>query len=158
MMQNRVLAVYFSIIRRSAICAVDVMASASSRTINLNDARDEPLEVVGGPIEKICFVPRRHQPCPHPIRMTESARTRKSLDLLANYVNASVITSVEFQHHLSHVFTPIYPPCQRQNRGCFPGSWRSIEKQMRQTLTIIQSHGIEYRVGRKGIHCIRRIC
>ena len=35
MMQKRVLAVYFSMIRRSAICAVDVMASASSRMISL---------------------------------------------------------------------------------------------------------------------------
>lgn len=34
-MQNRVLAVYFSMMRRRAICAVFVMASASSRMISL---------------------------------------------------------------------------------------------------------------------------
>jgi hypothetical protein len=54
-MQNRVLAVYFSMIRRSAICAVAVMASASSRIINLKAPNPDP--DVWGAMEKICLVP-----------------------------------------------------------------------------------------------------
>lgn len=55
-MQKRVLVVYFSIMRRRAICAVEVMASASSRIINLNLVR-EALEEGSGVAVKICFVP-----------------------------------------------------------------------------------------------------
>lgn len=58
MMQKRVLAVYFSMIRRRAICAVAVMASASSRMISLKAPSDEP-EVDDGARENICFVPGR---------------------------------------------------------------------------------------------------
>lgn len=54
-MQNRVLAVYFSIILRRAICAVAVMASASSRMMSLNEAR-EPVVPEVGLAEKICLV------------------------------------------------------------------------------------------------------
>lgn len=56
MMQKRVLAVYFSIMRRRAICAVEVMASASSRMISLKWAREAWEEEVGAAV-KICFVP-----------------------------------------------------------------------------------------------------
>ena len=56
MMQKRVLVVYFSIMRRSAICAVEVMASASSRMINLNLVR-VALEDRSRAAVKICFVP-----------------------------------------------------------------------------------------------------
>lgn len=57
-MQKRVLGVYFSIMRRRAICAVDVMASASSRMMSLNVARCVVLGSVGSEAmeEKICFV------------------------------------------------------------------------------------------------------
>lgn len=75
--------------------------------INLNDARDDPVDVVGGAIEKICLVPRSDQP-----RFTTEAwnvLTGKSLDLFANNVNSSVVTGIEFQHHLSHVLGPVYP-------------------------------------------------
>lgn len=54
-MQKRVFGVYFSMMRRSAICAVDVMASASSRMMSLKVASEE----VVGFAEKelnICFV------------------------------------------------------------------------------------------------------
>lgn len=58
MMQKRVLAVYFSIMRRRAICATEVMASASSRTMSLKLVREElELEVGFGAEVKICFVP-----------------------------------------------------------------------------------------------------
>jgi hypothetical protein len=57
MMQNRVFAVYFSMMRRRAIWAVDVMASASSRMINLKPARADLPSVAAGAMEKICFVP-----------------------------------------------------------------------------------------------------
>jgi len=63
MMQKRVLGVYFSMMRRSAICAVDVMASASSRMMSLYVASEAvPVdvsseeEVVGVNALKICFV------------------------------------------------------------------------------------------------------
>ena len=64
MMQKRVLGVYFSIMRRSAICAVEVMASASSRIMSLYVARvveedalsDESAAVVGVKELKICLV------------------------------------------------------------------------------------------------------
>jgi hypothetical protein len=60
MMQNRVLAVYFSMIRRSAICAVEVIASASSRMMSLywamEDVAEDPFEAADGPMLNICFV------------------------------------------------------------------------------------------------------
>jgi len=62
MMQKRVLGVYFSMMRRRAICAVDVMASASSRMMSLYVAREEGVgdelseAVVGVKALKICFV------------------------------------------------------------------------------------------------------
>ena len=57
-MQKRVLAVYFSIMRRRAICAVEVMASASSRMISLKEAMVSAVEEVEGVgrAEKICLV------------------------------------------------------------------------------------------------------
>lgn len=54
-MQKRVLAVYFSIIRRRAIWAVDVMASASSRIMSLKEAMEVLSE--GLVMLNICFVP-----------------------------------------------------------------------------------------------------
>ena len=56
MMQKRVFAVYFSIMRRRAICAVEVIASASSRMMSLKLAR-EAWEDGSGAAVKICFVP-----------------------------------------------------------------------------------------------------
>jgi hypothetical protein len=110
MMQNRVFAVYFSMMRRRAICAADVMASASSRMINLKEARDD-LPVVGGAIENICFVPARRlkSVCARTFSSIAGLLTRESLDLFSNNVNSSIVTCVEFQHHLSHVFGAIYP-------------------------------------------------
>ena len=55
MMQNRVLAVYFSMIRRSAICAAEVMASASSSMMSLKAPRPD-FDGVCVAAEKICFV------------------------------------------------------------------------------------------------------
>jgi len=55
MMQNRVFAVYFSIMRRSAIWAVEVMASASSRIISLKFAIGF-VAFGWGIVLKICFV------------------------------------------------------------------------------------------------------
>jgi hypothetical protein len=63
-MQKRVLGVYFSMIRRRAICAVEVMASASSRMMSLKEAPRAVGEVEFGSSEeedgakvlKICLV------------------------------------------------------------------------------------------------------
>lgn len=45
--------------RRSAICAVEVMASASSRMMSLKEARElaEGVELEKGAVENICLVP-----------------------------------------------------------------------------------------------------
>jgi hypothetical protein len=51
-----VFAVYFSMILRKAICAVEVIASASSSMMSLNCAIEEMDDVLVGAIEKICFV------------------------------------------------------------------------------------------------------
>lgn len=60
MMQKRVFVVYFSIIRRKAICAVDVIASASSRMMSLKEASElatPPDSLLGlGLDANICFV------------------------------------------------------------------------------------------------------
>ena len=58
MIQNRVLAVYFSIMRLSAIWAVEVMASASSRIMSLKEVIEAWSEGLGIEV-KICFVPAR---------------------------------------------------------------------------------------------------
>ena len=59
-MQKRVFVVYFSIIRRKAICAVDVIASASSRMMSLKEASElamPPESLSGlGLVVNICFV------------------------------------------------------------------------------------------------------
>ena len=55
-MQNRVLAVYFSMMRRRAIWAVDVMASASSRMMSLKEVSEVESEDLVAEV-KICFVP-----------------------------------------------------------------------------------------------------
>lgn len=62
MMQKRVFGVYFSMIRRRAIWAVDVIASASSRMMSLYVAREVDVEFVSSEVAtgvkalKICFV------------------------------------------------------------------------------------------------------
>ena len=55
MMQKRVLAVYFSMILRNAIWAVEVIASASSRMMSLKELMED-VSAVGAAV-KICFVP-----------------------------------------------------------------------------------------------------
>lgn len=65
------------------------------------------MDVVGGAIEKICLVPRSDQP--HSTTETWTVLTGKSLDLFADNINAPVVTGVQFQYHLSHVFGPVYP-------------------------------------------------
>lgn len=62
MMQKRVLGVYFSMMRRRAICAVDVIASASSRIMSLYVASEDGVvegsseALVGVNALKICLV------------------------------------------------------------------------------------------------------
>lgn len=36
--------------------------------------------------------------------------TCKGLDLLADHINASVVTGIELQHHLPHILGAIYTP------------------------------------------------
>ena len=85
MMQKRVLAVYFSMILRNAICAVAVMASASSRMMSLKELMEAVLAV--GAAVKICFVPV--------FRMsTRVPTTGHGQDLLANVLICSRTTSI----------------------------------------------------------------
>ena len=104
-MQKRVLAVYFSIIRRSAICAVAVMASASSSMMSLNVARGD--ESAAGAEEKICLVLEKVLICSLVcVRHHEDHRYSFSLP---NDVNASIIRRIELKNHLTHVLVPVYP-------------------------------------------------
>lgn len=92
MIQNRVFAVYFSMIRRSAICAVAVIASASSRMINLKEPRDEP-DFVAGATENICFVPEMW-PSQQKRRKENDEERKVKLNRLAKVFICSLTTSM----------------------------------------------------------------
>ena len=81
------LAVYFSMMRRKAICAVDVMASASSRMMSLKEVIEEESEVLAAEV-KICFVPALFVSCCH----MEDDKWR--VDRLANVLICSRTTSM----------------------------------------------------------------
>lgn len=76
MMQKRVLVVYFSMMRRRAICAVLVIASASSRMMSLKPAMpllaDAPLRL------KICFVEANVLICSRTTSMPRSSEALSS--------------------------------------------------------------------------------
>lgn len=76
MMQKRVLAVYFSMMRRRAICAVLVMASASSRMISLKPAI--PVREADEPIVKICLVEANVLICSRTTSMPRSSEALSS--------------------------------------------------------------------------------
>lgn len=97
-------------------------------------ARDELLAAWGA-IEKICFVPVRTtgqlsvqaaifnlKRC----KEQEEERTGKRLDLFSDDVNATVITGIQLQHHLSHILRAVYPPCKGKHSRGFAGSGRAI--------------------------------
>lgn len=77
MMQNRVFGVYFSMIRRSAIWAVFVIASASSRMINLYPAMPFVLPR-GADVMKICFVEAKVLICSRTTSMLRSSEALSS--------------------------------------------------------------------------------
>jgi len=106
MMQKRVLAVYFSIMRRRAICAVEVMASASSRMMSLKEAIEEG-EVVVGVMEKICLVPGWRVQTFRVFIEGGCRRTCKRLDLLAYHIDTSIVAGVELEDHLAHILGAI---------------------------------------------------
>lgn len=110
MMQNRVFAVYFSIILRNAICATEVIASASSRTMSLK-LPNEGVSPALGAAENICFVPDHTTIIMGNSSFCFLTRTRKCLDLLPYHINASVVTGIELQYHLAHIPVSIYSPC-----------------------------------------------
>jgi hypothetical protein len=78
MMQNLVLAVYFSMILRNAICAVAVMASASSSMMSLYCAIEEMEDVLVGAIVKICFVEANVFICSRTTSMPRSSEALSS--------------------------------------------------------------------------------
>lgn len=57
-------------------------------------------------------------------------RTGKCLDLLADYLDAAVVTGVELEYHLPHVLVAVYPSCQREDGGCLARSGRPVEEEM----------------------------
>ena len=81
-MQKRVFVVYFSMIRRRAICAVEVIASASSRMMSLKEASalERPPDSVSGLglDVKICFVLLKVLIC----SLYVSSSQRESVDLV----------------------------------------------------------------------------
>jgi hypothetical protein len=64
----------------------------------------------------------------------EDVHTGKSLDLFSDNVDSTIITGVQFQHHLPHIFLAVYPPRECENSRGLAGTGRSIEKEMRQAL------------------------
>lgn len=76
MTQNRALAVYFSMMRLSAICAVLVMASASSSTMSLYPAA--PPLAAAPPTLKICFVDAKVLICSRTTSMPRSSEALSS--------------------------------------------------------------------------------
>ena len=95
MIQNRVLAVYFSIMRLSAIWAVEVMASASSRIMSLKLVIEVWSDGLGIDV-KICFVPAHN--CELSQLESEISiwrRTCEGLDSLADDIDTPVVAGVE---------------------------------------------------------------
>lgn len=58
------------------------------------------------------------------------APTGKCLDLFSNYLDTSVIARIELEDHLAHVPVAVYPPCEREDRGCLARSRRPVEEKM----------------------------
>jgi len=52
------------------------------------------------------------------------------LDLLAHYVDAAVVRRVELQHHLPHVFGPVYSPGEGEDRGCLARAGGAVEQKV----------------------------
>lgn len=77
-MQNLVFAVYFSMIRRNAICAVAVIASASSSMMSLYCAIEETEDAPVGAIVKICFVEANVFICSRTTSMPRSSEALSS--------------------------------------------------------------------------------
>lgn len=98
--------------------------------MSLNDASDDLL-AAGGAIEKICFVPRRARLSLYPSPFNTGKRTCESFDLFSDNINSSIITSIEFKDHLSHVFCTVYSSGQGENCGCFTGTGGSVKEKMR---------------------------
>jgi hypothetical protein len=66
--------------------------------------------------------------------IVQIAHTGKRLDLFSDNVDTTVVTGVQLQHHLPHVFFAIYPSRESENSRSLSGSGRSVEKEMWQAL------------------------
>ena len=56
--------------------------------------------------------------------------TGKGLDLLPDYINASVIAGVQLQHHLTHVLWAVDLACEGEDGRCFARTGRTVEEEM----------------------------
>jgi len=63
-------------------------------------------------------------------------RTGKCFDLFANHVDTTIVTGVQLQHHLAHVFAAIDPTGECENSRGLAGSGRAIEEEVRETLLL----------------------
>jgi hypothetical protein len=86
--------------------------------ISLKPARAELPSVAAGAMEKICFVPLKRSISTRlslHLSIPYDDHTSKGFDLFSNNVNATVVTSIEFKHHLPHILRAIYPPGESEN-------------------------------------------
>lgn len=54
-------------------------------------------------------------------------RAGKSFDLFTDDIDTTVIRSIKFKHHLSHVFGTVYLSGKSEDCTCFPCPWRTVE-------------------------------
>lgn len=54
---------------------------------------------------------------------------------LPHYINPTVITRVQFQHHLPHILHAVDTSCQREDCACFAGAWRAVQEKMWEALS-----------------------
>ena len=102
-------------IRRKAICATAVMASASSNMISLKLPNDGVSPAFGA-AEKICFVPNFLISRMLHVPLIANLRTSKRLDLFPNNIDASIITSIQLKYHLPYTLIAVDLPRQCQYR------------------------------------------
>lgn len=54
----------------------------------------------------------------------------KGLDLLSDDFDASVVTRIEFEHHLAHVLVAVYSAGEREDCRRLAGAWGSVKEKM----------------------------
>ena len=117
--------------RRSAICAADVMLSASSRMMSLKDAREEPAEE--GAEEKalkICLVLEKVLICSLERVSLAWLREMGCWGGVPHDVDAAVVGRVQLEHHLPHVLFAVDVPGEGKDRGGFACAGGPVEEEV----------------------------